>query len=406
MGTSKPSGAPLLSHYLNLARFVAAMAVVLGHARLHVFGDRAEETGAIPALARLVWHLGDFAHVAVIIFFVISGYLVGGKLYYAGKPGFSAKYLLDRATRIYTVAIPALVFGFALMLVQQQLYGHAFKLRAGFCEGTAGQLAGSLIFLHRGIMETPCFDSPYWSLTYEVFYYLFFFSIAIAVTGQSTRGRAVAVGAAILLGLYGLLEPRQLYAYSTIWLLGMAAAHPHPFRGRQLLFTGGIVSLLFIQTALRFDDGEAKWELFASLLMVGSIVLLRRWQPFNLSERTARLAAFGAAMSYSLYLAHAPAMNLVRGILEGSFVQRLATPISHGTPLYWYPLFITVGALSGFACWAVFERRTIAIRFALERRIGVTRPLGHQPIPANKTVDGRPPLPSETATQLPAESAS
>lgn len=264
----------LLSSYLDFVRFFAALLVVFGHAKLHAFGQ-----GKVGD--PIVFVTSAFPHLAVIIFFVISGYLVGGKLYSAGKEGFGPKYLLDRATRIYTVALPMMVIGFAIMLIQQYLYGHAFQLTGSDCRATAADLAGSMLFIHGAFMPTPCFNGPFWSLIYEVFYYLFFFAVALALSTHG-RTRYIAAAAAVVLGLYGLFEPQELYAYSTIWLVGMVIAHPEPLRGRQLVFTATVIFLFVLQALLRLHDPEMKWEVPATLLMVGSILLLRRWQPFDL----------------------------------------------------------------------------------------------------------------------------
>jgi peptidoglycan/LPS O-acetylase OafA/YrhL len=377
----------LLSSYLDFVRFFAALLVVLGHAKLHAFGQ-----GKVSDSVVLV--TSAFPHVAVIIFFVISGYLVGGKLYSAGRDGFSAKYLVDRATRIYTVAIPALTVGFLVMAAQRFLYGHAFSLTSDRCVAGAERLFGSLLFLHRGLMPTPCFNGPFWSLIYEVFYYLFFFALAIAIVG---KGRAKIFGAiaAIALGIYGVFEPRQLIAYSTIWLLGMAAAQAHPFRGRALWFTLAIVGVFLAQAFLRYDNAEPAFELLAALAMVGSILLLQRWQPFQLPAGLSKAFAFGAGMSYSLYLFHAPALNMTRSIAEDSFGWRLG---GLGTPLYWYPAFVLIGLVGSAGFWWLFERHTMAIRSAVERKLKIqTR---HQSIPPNEPAADGPPLPSRDATQV------
>lgn len=371
----------LLSSYLDFVRFFAALLVVFGHAKLHAFGQ-----GKVGD--PIVFVTSAFPHLAVIIFFVISGYLVGGKLYSAGKEGFGPKYLLDRATRIYTVALPMMVIGFAIMLIQQYLYGHAFQLTGSDCRATAADLAGSMLFIHGAFMPTPCFNGPFWSLIYEVFYYLFFFGVALALSTHG-RTRYIAAAAAVVLGLYGLFEPQELYAYSTIWLVGMVIAHPEPLRGRQLVFTATVIFLFVLQALLRLHDPEMKWEVPATLLMVGSILLLRRWQPFDLPPLVARIFALGAAMSYSLYLAHAPAMNLLRGVAQGSFGIRPS-----------YGAFILAGSVAGVACWWLFERHTMAIRLALEKWAGIARPEVHQPIPANKPIDGEAPLPAREATQV------
>lgn len=340
----------------------------------------------------IVLLISSFGYFGVMIFFVLSGYLVGGKLYRAGDRGFSSKYLLDRATRIYTVAVPAMVFGFLLMVVQQQLYGHAFSLTLDNCSAGWESLTGSMLFLHKGFLANTCFNGPHWSLVYEVFYYVFFLAVALAWAG---RGRVRIAGglAAILLALYGLLEPKHLWAYSTLWLLGMAAAQERPFEGRALTFTGLVTGAFIIQSTLRFDDPRARYASLAALLVIGSLLLLQRWQPFEPPEKVARAVRLAAATSFSLYLFHAPVMNFLRAIVEGLGVQ-----LARGdSAIFWYLLFIVAGGSVSIGAWWLFERHTMAIRAAFERRFRIG--IYHQSIPRNEPAADGPSLPARRASQ-------
>lgn len=66
--------------WLDLIRYIAALLVVVGHFRAEFFVNyddlAASQKGATMSILYVMTSLG---HVSVIIFFVLSGYLVGGR---------------------------------------------------------------------------------------------------------------------------------------------------------------------------------------------------------------------------------------------------------------------------------------------------------------------------------------
>ena len=105
---------PVFSTKLDLARAVAAALVVLSHLRGGFFASYdhliSNSHNAINYGLFLLTRLGN---EAVIIFFVLSGYLVGGSIlaaWMSGNPNWM-KYLINRITRMWTVLLPALVIG-------------------------------------------------------------------------------------------------------------------------------------------------------------------------------------------------------------------------------------------------------------------------------------------------------
>ena len=85
---------------LDLLRFTAAMTVFLHHANwLHL------DDGA------LSWFRRDVGHSAVVIFFVLSGYLIAATV----RAGDTAiDYAIKRASRVYSVAVPAVLLTMAI----------------------------------------------------------------------------------------------------------------------------------------------------------------------------------------------------------------------------------------------------------------------------------------------------
>jgi peptidoglycan/LPS O-acetylase OafA/YrhL len=151
------------SLYLDAWRLFAALTVFVGH----VSGQRF--TGG------LFWQFGPYMGEAVAIFFVLSGFVIG----YATDrgPGTAQSYAVSRLARVYSVALPALVVTFTVdavgRLSRPELYSSAWGYVA---DGQFWQFASGLLFLNQiWYLNLPQgSDLPYWSLGYEVWYYVIF----------------------------------------------------------------------------------------------------------------------------------------------------------------------------------------------------------------------------------------
>lgn len=301
---------PLMSIYLDLVRFGAALVVVLSH--------------VWPALVPkhpLPWP----GHHAVVVFFVLSGFVIA--FVTDGREATLSDYVLRRTARIWSVSLPAIilsVFAAAIigasagsdpaaphMSVSDVLHGAA--LNAVF----AGQLWTVDI--------DPPLDGAFWSLNYEVWYY------AIFGAWVYLRGRARFLGALAFACVAGpkivLMLPCWL---AGVWLYRHRPAMPQ--RTAILLFCGSIVLYLvflqidlpiLIRTRMIVAAPELMQLLRGSNTFVGDYVLaaivvmnfaavanvrLPRAAPLAL-----RRASSGAASyTFSLYLYHMPLVALAQ----------------------------------------------------------------------------------------------
>lgn len=205
-------GVPFLVAYLDFIRFFAAFLVVLGHARLHAFGQglRLREVSD-NAGEMFIGLMSSQAHRAVILFFVVSGYLVGGKLInaYSADGDFMRRYAIDRASRIYTVSIPATIFSASLVLILTLTYGQSYSLTHDNCTIDFADFLSTTFFLHEGFIASNACNGPFWSLDYEVFYYVWFAVLALAVLGTRKETRIAAAIVFVLVAIYGFMEPRS-----------------------------------------------------------------------------------------------------------------------------------------------------------------------------------------------------
>jgi len=194
--------APALSLYLDFVRFSAAMIVFFGH----ISGDRF--TGG------LFWQFGLFMDEAVTVFFVLSGYVIA---YVIDTRERSVEaYSAARAARVLSVAVPAVLLTFLLDTVGRTLRPDLYGLWWGYqTDGQLWQFLSALLFIGRlWYMEVGVGSNlPYWSLHYEVWYYIIFAGLVFA----PKRWRVPAV-----IGLLLLVGPPIVVLFP-VWLMGVVA---------------------------------------------------------------------------------------------------------------------------------------------------------------------------------------
>src|SRR5215467_4641884 len=102
-------GADKHQPFLDVARFFAALLVMLGHSRgLVLVGIDHVERPTI--FVKALYLATGLQHEGVVIFFLVSGYLVGGAAWRAIRDdvfSFTA-YFINRFSRIYLVYVPSL----------------------------------------------------------------------------------------------------------------------------------------------------------------------------------------------------------------------------------------------------------------------------------------------------------
>jgi len=141
---------------LDLMRGLAALAVLISHLR----GDSFVEYSALPASQRGIAAAVIFAATrlgggAVLVFFVLSGFLVGGQVLARLRDGrfHLYDYAIDRVTRIFIRLIPACLFAAVAAIV---VFGHP---------PSVGQLLANMMGLNEIVTESLDTNPVLWSLT-------------------------------------------------------------------------------------------------------------------------------------------------------------------------------------------------------------------------------------------------
>lgn len=333
---------PALSSYLDFMRFTAAFAVLLGHMDLD-------------GLSMSWMPLAGYSHEAVIIFFVLSGFII----YYSTTSRASSwqQYAVARLSRIYSVAFPAVLVcvGLALWLASQP--GFNPKLFSNYSEPTLWDVASSLLFINESWLHGKVvpMNHPYWTLCYEVWYYAIFGAFFFG--RPRWRWWLVGLAAAVAGPAILLLFP--------VWVLGawLAASGRYdaswPKGWAVFLFLGSLAVVVAINVAeldamvqsFLYNHVPGFWRLdgsqrFVTDYVIGAALCLHIVAFSSLPasvhqffERYQGLFASIAGFSFTLYLFHRPMTQL----LGAAFPQPVGA--------VWQTALIACGIL--LACWTI-----------------------------------------------------
>ncbi|MGF7081428.1 peptidoglycan/LPS O-acetylase OafA/YrhL [Mucilaginibacter sp. UYCu711] len=114
----------------------------------------------------------NFAHAAVIIFFVLSGYVIAYTTTIKNRGG--VQYMIARFSRLYSIVLPALVI---TAICQYIVYLNSPELYALYTRGASWpRYFAAALFLNEiwFLSAAPPMDMPLWSLGYEFCFYMIF----------------------------------------------------------------------------------------------------------------------------------------------------------------------------------------------------------------------------------------
>lgn len=265
----------------------------------------------------LFWQAQAHGHTAVLVFFVLSGYVIAFSA--ETKDRTLTDYAIARLSRLLSVAIPALMLSAALLLAGETLnpahYAELARRGQGHTQTSLiGQFLAGLFFLgeswalHIRVLS----NTPYWSLAYEFWYYVVFGCIHFL----RGRQRLIAVTAACL------VAGPKILLMAPIWIAGVAAWRwRHSVSPRvavPLAITTALLFVLLISEPIRqisITFGGVWWPMeFRStdhlfgftvalhIAAVGAIASTR----IAIPQRLARMIKAVSAYTFSIYLFHFP----------------------------------------------------------------------------------------------------
>ncbi len=362
---------PSQSAWISWLRGVAAVEVAAAHLRAEMYPGL--RTIIDPSLwyKALAFMVG-FSHHAVVIFFVLSGWLVGGRLLNnAGQTNALASYAIDRVSRLWIVILPVLLLTLALSL----LTGATIPQTISFSvhnEYSAISFAGNLLGVQALLL--PVFGNNYslWSLAYQSWYYAMF-ALLIALRYGSRRSTRVACGA--LLATLAFILPPALIGYFLIWSLGVAFSRVRIKCGAGirlgaiLLLISGAVYYRLVWNLDGYNMYTLGPDLLGSILLVG---LLCSWpSTARLSDSFKGWSAAGkrlAVFSFSLYALHVPLIHLLKHIASTRFGLQQLSPHSPAHAVIYFAMLCML--IVGSHIWyRIFESQTDRARLLLKRKL-------------------------------------
>lgn len=338
---------------LDIVRTLAAMVVAFGHLTQPYFSDATRDYTFL-------------AFDAVAVFFVLSGFVI--RYVTCRRPTTFGNYLDDRASRIYSVAAPALL----LTVITDSIAKHA---NPGFYSHWAvgnpfNCIALNLVFCGQiwNHLRSPLSNSPYWSVNYEVGYYVlygFFFYV-----GGRKRWFWIAA--------LCLFEGWRLVVLAPLWIAGCLAHDAYQrwnaqgtiVRNLSLLTLAAAAIVAFYLAQVRTGFASNNLQLLAwieygfthTMLKPATYIFGIAWVPIFLwliylsrsftidpQWRSVRVTKFIAEGTFPVYLCHFPLFVVIAACI----------PYNHAAFLPRFCMFVAVvgaATLCGHPCNVLKEK--------------------------------------------------
>lgn len=343
------------SVYLDIIRLAAAVVVYLTHSGLIVDGKV---------------FLGVYGHSAVVVFFVLSGYVIA---YVTDQKETDWRtYTASRVSRVYSVVIPALVVTLVADAIGRahdpSLYKYPWDQ---FTVRTVGAMAMLNEFWFISI--TPFSNVPYWSIAYESWFYLLF-GVAMFAPGKWRWVLPV-----VLLLTIG---PKIAILFP-LWLAGVALYHWRALQVTTALVAWGLIVVSWVGVIGLHLAGFFDWTYGLTRQLLGDWLFVQMaFSKFALGDYVltalivanfagmravahqfdrmllpfARPVGAVASVSFTLYLTHQPLVLFWAAILG---IDR------QGWSGWW--LVTVLVAVSVFLLAQLTEKRRLPLRRALGR---------------------------------------
>jgi peptidoglycan/LPS O-acetylase OafA/YrhL len=217
-----------LSVYLNALRALAAVVVVLSHV----------SQGRLASFPFSVFHTWELGHDAVVIFFVLSGYVVG----FSANHGKTARgYVVARLSRMLSCLVPLLIVAPVLYYIGRSIDPVLYRDPTAFMSPeNLRTFLETITFTQEYEMQSVVYFgvAPLWSLSYEVAYYILF-GLLVYLRGSQ---RTITVALALF-----IMGPK-IILLAPLWFAGWYISTPR----RGLEVPGRWAFFILIATVLSY----------------------------------------------------------------------------------------------------------------------------------------------------------
>ena len=354
-------------YVLNWIRAACSIFVVFGHARFFYPGKDVSRSEEYSLLKLVLLTPTSLAMESVAIFFLISGFLVGGQIWrnvYSDTFQWK-RFLVDRLTRLWIVLIPGLIMsGVAANLIK-----HNFN-SLNFSTEDFSNIGCNLIFM----MPTRC--QPYasneslWTLGYEFYFYvLFAFSVMLFKKNSSLISKLLnTLGIAAVLFVFSI----ELLSLFFAWFMGYLVFMFSSKSKRSQIETSGsnlhVLAILLLIFAFVLSNTliQSEKQVIIFISVFGSYAILLSTK-FNNSQKKSntivtKVFDFLGRSSFSIYVFHLPIIQLSYFIL-GDRLQSME--------IFWmYSVSVSSIILSAIL-YFLFEKHTFRSRTIAYNILGI-----------------------------------
>ena len=363
---------------LDLARWIAAFSVVITHAANIMVARIAYSPATARSPMLYLWVLlGGFGHQSVTIFFILSGYLVGGRLLERVQRTGSIewkRYFIDRVVRIELVLIPALILTFVCDRLASRYLPGAMQpfLRE---HASWGIFFGNIANLQNFYVVFFGSDGPIGTLANEFWYYFTFPLLLAPLLSARPRMERVLLFVSGLALCFIFWWPQHSHLLGfLLWLMGVLVAASNRAWLPSVRWSTALVllTLLLIRAVMRREYSENMWYLFFADLVLSvafaNLMLALRFAPdpkhsWCYSPLHTRLAGF----SFSLYACHMPLLFLAAGFCKVHFGFGTADVIEHASQWFLIAAAIAFILIATYLFSLLTEHNTAAVRHAVYR---------------------------------------
>jgi peptidoglycan/LPS O-acetylase OafA/YrhL len=239
------------SLFLDALRLSASILVFIFHSFLIVYPT-----------SYFAVHLSDWAHCAVVVFFVLSGYVISYTNAINNRG--AAQYAIARLSRLWSVVIPSLVItGIleAIVFFNNEAFYEGYHRGSPFLRYI---LSASFLNEIWFLSAAPPFNIPLWSLSFEFWYYA-----AFGAWIYFTNNKKVRI---TLIVLIALIAGPKIFLLFPLWIFGFVAYRLNSINIRK--------------------QGASSWVIvFFMLIAVGVLVSYLPDMPFRRGLRPLFLAS-------------------------------------------------------------------------------------------------------------------
>lgn len=351
---------------LEAVRGLAALLVVAGHARYALYATSGIPLDGRSKIEAFVLAPTSFGRVSVAVFFVLSGYLVGGQvLRQATRRTFNGRtYFIRRFSRLWFVLAGGVAFTAVLDGISRALFDNSYSGSQGRTTSSLPDMICNLAFLQRSRCEAYGTNESLWSIGLEFFYYMVFAAAVVAavaaIDGSTRKALLCGTAAIAAVAVFGI----NLILFAPAWLTGALIAEIERRYGnrvrtlcrrRSFLITSSIMAVFGFLVSKVIPENDALIFVITGIFVAPLIMLLASVDP--VPKKIGRRIVLGLASvgewSYTLYIFHLPL-----AFFFGVVAAKMSLPVN---PLFVYLLFVIL-PVCVYPFYLAIEARTPTIR--------------------------------------------